>query len=175
MLKFFQNFIILIMFRCPFDWRTPSGYSVAWFAQFVGLAGVITNAVLLFGIVFGSNWLFIVMADDIKSDLAAFNDNNTVEVLKNRNHADLLKRFIVTMQNYVNAKQWVKSSILWIWLDLLQCHLINLYLRYRCVNNFNQMCNFTLFSFFSWNMLAISSLLVALQFLLVEYWQYDNE
>lgn len=50
------------------------------------------------------------------------------------------------------------------------CHSINSCGSFsRCVTDFIDMCKFTLFAFFLWNMLAISSLLVALQFLLVEY------
>lgn len=39
----------------------------------------------------------------------------------------------------------------------------------RCVDNFNEFCKYPLFAFFAWNLLSLSSLLVALQFQLVEY------
>lgn len=40
---------------------------------------------------------------------------------------------------------------------------------FRCVKEFNQINEYSFFTFFSWNLLALSSLLVAFQFQLVEY------
>lgn len=48
------------------------------------------------------------------------------------------------------------------------------YTSRRCVSKFNQIYEYPLLAYFMWNMLALSSLLVTLQFQLVEYWfQYN--
>lgn len=39
----------------------------------------------------------------------------------------------------------------------------------RCVMKFNQIVKYSLFSFFSWNMLGVASMLVSIQFILVEW------
>lgn len=43
---------------------------------------------------------------------------------------------------------------------------------FRCVGNFNNFCEFPLLSFFAWSLFGVASLLVTVQFLLVEYWSY---
>lgn len=42
-------------------------------------------------------------------------------------------------------------------------------LTFRCIKEFNEMNKYSLFAFFSWNMLAMSSILITFQFQLVEY------
>lgn len=80
---------------------------MAWIGVCAGLAAVIKISIAFFGIIFGSCWLFVVIAKDITNDVAAF--NNTVETLKiehiDRNRAELLKSFCDIMQNYLDAKQ----------------------------------------------------------------------
>lgn len=93
--------------RLPFDWRTPSGYLVAWLTQCVEGASIVATDILFLGIVFGSSWLFIVIAEDITYDVIAF--NNLVTTLKTEDndsdHAELIKRFCDIIQQYMDAKQ----------------------------------------------------------------------
>lgn len=81
---------------------------MAWLAQCVGLAGIFANAVILFGIIFGSNWLFIVIAEEITEDLTAFNEN-TVQTLKDKINAidrvKLMERFLDIIKIHSDAKQ----------------------------------------------------------------------
>lgn len=88
--------------RWPFDWQTPFGYFVAWLGQCTGIGSVVITVASLFGIVFGSNWLFIVMADDVTNDLVAF--NNTVSI-QNDSDTRMMEQFCVIIQNYMDAKQ----------------------------------------------------------------------
>lgn len=86
-----------------FDSTTPSGYLVAWIGQCAGIGAIVLIVIAFFGIVFGSSWLFIVIADDIKNDVAAFND--IVETQKHCDRAMLVKRFRDILKHYLNAKQ----------------------------------------------------------------------
>lgn len=47
--------------------------------------------------------------------------------------------------------------------------IVNAYLFFRRIKDFNQMYKYSLFAYFSWNMLSLSSVLITLQFQLVEY------
>lgn len=95
--------------RLPFDWRTPLGYLVAWVTQCVEGASIVTTDVLFLGIVFGSSWLFIVIAKDITNYLDVF--NNAVATLKeattDSDRTELVKHFCENIRNYADAKQWV--------------------------------------------------------------------
>lgn len=92
--------------RWPFNWKTPSGYLVAWLAQLAGIACIFIVAITFFGIIFGSSWLFIVIAKDISNDMAAF--NQTVEKpLKGNDRKDAIKRFSDIVQKYSDAKELI--------------------------------------------------------------------
>lgn len=90
--------------RWPFDWKTPFGYSLAWVAQSAGLASIMITVTLIIGIIFGSCWLFVAIAEDITNDMTAF--NRIVETLKYKNDcAELIDRFCDVIQIYTEAKQ----------------------------------------------------------------------
>lgn len=90
--------------RWPFDWKTPFGYALAWIAQGAGLASIMITVTLIIGIIFGSCWLFIAIAEDITNDMTAF--NRTVETSKYKNYrAEMIERFCDVIQNYTEAKQ----------------------------------------------------------------------
>lgn len=81
--------ISIIQKKYPFDWRTPSGFLVAWLVQSTGgpISGFIYMQFLY--LVFGSCWLFIFIAQDITQEVVAFNilvkrksDDNRVELIK---------------------------------------------------------------------------------------------
>ena len=50
-----------------------------------------------------SSWLFIYMAEDIKNDMAEFND--IVKTQENVDRAELMERFCNIIQLYSDAKQ----------------------------------------------------------------------
>lgn len=53
-----------------------------------------------------------------------------------------------------------------------KCHSVNqcvFNLFYRCVTDFNETCEYSLFTYFSWDLFAKCNLLITLQFQLVEY------
>lgn len=89
--------------RWPFDWKTPFGFLVAWLGQCAGLASDEISATLFFGIVLGSNLLFIVIAEDITNEVAEF--NNIVESHKKKDRGKLLKRFCGIIQLHTDGKQ----------------------------------------------------------------------
>lgn len=88
--------------RWPFDWKTPSGYLVAWLAQFAGSISITITAIAFFNIVLGSCWLFIVFSKDITNDVAAFN----VKISKADDQAKLMEQFCNLIQIYSDAKRW---------------------------------------------------------------------
>lgn len=108
-----QNFLVLFLqfLRWPFDWKTPLGYLVAWSGEFAGFEAGVIIAVPCFNIIFGSSWLFIIIADDITNGVAAF--NNSVKILvkdKLNERVQLMKRFCDITRNYSDTKQCVMAD-----------------------------------------------------------------
>lgn len=90
--------------RWPFDWRTPFGYLVALIGQCAAAGSMITVSFPFLNMIFGSCWIFIVIAGDITNDVAAFND--TVEILSSTSdRAESLERIRDIIQNCSDAKQ----------------------------------------------------------------------
>lgn len=104
-------FVCMCASRWPFDWETPVGYFVAWQAQFFGMLCCMAIAISGFNIIFGSSWLFIVIAEDITNDVAKFNAN-TIKITKNCDRAELMERFCYIIQNYSDAKESVSILLL---------------------------------------------------------------
>lgn len=98
------RFSISIRNRCPFDWKTPIGYLVAWFAQWAGACPVACIFIQFLNFVFGSCWLFIFIAEDIGQDVDAF--NSIAKTASRENHAELTKRFRDIVQTYTDAKKY---------------------------------------------------------------------
>ena len=96
------NFLLLSN-RVPFDWKTPFGYLLVWFAESVESSAVMTTGTAMFGFIYGSSWLFICMAKDITNDMAEFND--IVKTQENVDRAELMERFCKIIQLYSDAKQ----------------------------------------------------------------------
>lgn len=88
--------------RLPIDWKTPSGYLVAFFCQCFGVLTATLIILQFLNLVFGSCWLFIHIAKDITRDLVAFNDD--IES-PNQNRVELTTRFNDLVQIYTDAKQ----------------------------------------------------------------------
>lgn len=104
----FENYII---FRLPFNWRTPFGYLVALTAQ--SLAAVSTllcgTTAMSFGI--GTCWLFINMAKDIISD---FEQLNVADYSKKTSPTKAMQHFCNIVQCYADLKQLSSVNIVYI-------------------------------------------------------------
>lgn len=157
--------------RYPFDWRTPLGYLVAWVGQCLGIAGLMTS-IPFFNIIFGSSWLFYVMTEDIINEVAAF--NKTLKIANvDGDRVAVIEHFHNVIQCYADVKQWVSQHLNdshWFHYESIKPFHIA---WCRCVGGFNKMNRYPLFAFLVWNMLAISTILVLIQFQLVKYSVYN--
>lgn len=149
---------------------------MAWAGGAFGL-GTVALAYVPFCIyLLGSCWLFYFIADDVKSDLTAFNiDVNAIEAAATADaphvgtRSELLSQFCAVVQIYTDAKQ--KEVDIASECSLICCrHCLHCFLLFhRSVKEFNQIYKYLLFAFYVWVMLLLSSSLVAMQFQLVEY------
>lgn len=76
---------------------------MAWIGQNVGTTAATMTATSFFHIVFGSSWLFIVFAEDIANDAAAFNKKN-IKKSKASDLAELMERFCAIVRCYSEVK-----------------------------------------------------------------------
>lgn len=76
---------------------------MAWLGECAGVGSFIIVSIPFFNLVCGSCWIFIVIADDITSDVAGFND--TVEILDDSDRTESVKRIRDIIQNYSDAKE----------------------------------------------------------------------
>lgn len=93
---------LILRTRYPFNWKSPFGYLVASFCQYIG---VITTANMLahnLNLFIGSCWLFKFIANDIKNDLTAF---NAAAKAPDADPVVLTKRFCDLVQIHSDAKQ----------------------------------------------------------------------
>lgn len=79
------------------------GFLVAWLVQFAGTTAILTISVPFFNIVFGSCLLFIVMAEDITNDMAAF--AIIAKIRRASDRTKLMKRFCDIMETYSLANE----------------------------------------------------------------------
>lgn len=92
----------LFFARVPFNMKTTFGYLVAWLVEFTGCGAIIASIIPFFSLFFGSSWLFVFIAEDIRKDLTAFNSN---ENFGEGNRAENLKHFRDIVHLYSDAKQ----------------------------------------------------------------------
>lgn len=99
----FHFIFIFLLFckRVPFCWKTPFGYLVAWFFQFTACAAIILTVIPFFSFIFGSSWLFIFIADDIRKDLIDFNCSK----ITHQQRAKVMKHFCAIVRLCLDAKQ----------------------------------------------------------------------
>lgn len=83
---------------------------MVWLAQCAGVSAVLIISLAVFNIIFGSIWLFIVIAEDLTSDMTAFK-NSIVKIDKNHDLDELMGRFRDIIQNYTDAKQLVSFNL----------------------------------------------------------------
>lgn len=86
----------------PFNWKTPLGYSVAWFGQAFGWTVTASVAFSVYCFSFGSNLHFIFIAEDITKDLVDF---NSIVKTPNANREELMERFCTVIQLYSYVKE----------------------------------------------------------------------
>lgn len=92
--------------RFPFDWKTPSGYLVAWIAQLVGLFALYTAVIPFFIFIFGLCWLFNAIVRDISVDSSvAF--KNIKMTADGYPDAESIERICDAIQLHSDAKQYV--------------------------------------------------------------------
>lgn len=76
---------------------------MAWLAQCGGTVITVIVAVAFLNFVFGSCWLFIVIADDITNDVGRFND--IIAIRDTDDRMELMERFRDIVEHYADAKQ----------------------------------------------------------------------
>lgn len=146
----------------PFEWKTPFGYLLAWFNTFFGALTGILSAPPFYNSIFASSWLFVIIADDdLKEELAAF--NNDVKTSKGSDRAEIRQRFYSIIQSYWDAKEY----------ELTRKNCFGMKWRIplsfsRLVNRFNNIHRFSIFAFFCWAIFGICGILLTLQFQLVK-------
>lgn len=88
----------------PFDWKTPFGYSVARFNQFVGASAGLLFVAPMYNSIFASSGLFITIADDdLTQELGAFNVD--VKISKGSNREAITQRLCNIIKLYTAAKE----------------------------------------------------------------------
>lgn len=104
-----------LLFTCnrwPVDWKTPSGYLVAWFGTFMGTAAGMSGFLPFLSYFFASCWFFYFIADDLAKDLSTFNsfattNTSTATNLPNsRSRVKLTNRFLAIIMIYSDARQY---------------------------------------------------------------------
>lgn len=65
-----------VLFRLPFNWRTPVGYMVALLGQWAAAVCTLFGGTTAISFLVGSCWLFITILDDITNDLNKLNGRN---------------------------------------------------------------------------------------------------
>lgn len=146
------------------------GYLAAWFGESAGTAAIIFAIIPFFNYLFGSCYLFIFIADDITKDLRTFNTavaaSTETKSSNASNRAELINQFCAVIQFYADAKEYAFELV---YRHNLWSTMKYFYLLFRCIGAFNHIYKYSLFAFFVWIMLLLSSALVAIQFLIVEY------
>lgn len=75
---------------------------IAFTGQTAGSTFIVTSHVQFLSLIFGSFWLFIVIAEEMANELATF---NAIIGTSKRNRSELMKRFCHIIQTYTDAQQ----------------------------------------------------------------------
>lgn len=89
--KFFKMFLISVILRLPFNWKTPGGYFVLFFSQSIALYAVLFSSSIVMCFSVGSFWLFITIVRDITDDLTYLNCNDISESMIETKRAQFFK------------------------------------------------------------------------------------
>lgn len=97
-------FGLIACIRYPFDWKTPHGYLIAFTAQYAGALTEVSIYTQIVVLVFGTCYLFVIIAEDITKDLEAF--NTAARTVGSANwKAEMMMRLCNLLQIYTDAKQ----------------------------------------------------------------------
>lgn len=94
--------IVLDFKRCPFNWRTPLGYLVAFFGECAGITTLLITYTQLVNIVYESCWHFIIVARDLAKQVTLFNTD--IPIL-NEEPIEQKKRFVEIVEYFLDAKK----------------------------------------------------------------------
>lgn len=152
-----------LIWRLPFNWKTPLGYPIAFSYLFISGYPVFFHLipVLSFGI--GSIRLFISMIDDILNDLRLLNEMNQ-KVSTTKNCQQMKTLFTKIIIDFSDVKQLS-------WYQLNRAYEFSLILTFslsRFVSEFNDIYEFNIINLFLWTVLIISNVLWTLQLELVK-------
>lgn len=150
------NWNDFLFLRFPFDWRSPSGYLVAFSLEVVLEFFVCLNCAINLSFAVGSCLFMIAFANDIKSELNALNDTKnpkmrTHQIIKIHSTAIQLSTFFKFI--------YIRISIF--------CGFFC-----RFVSNFTATFKMIYTFDFLWTMITICDTLLMLQMILVQYF-YD--
>lgn len=95
-------FIVFVLSRFPFDWKTPFGFLMAIFSQMFGALFIVVIAMQVMNLVYESCWFFVAIARDLTKELAEFNKDVRPS---NGNREQMTKRFCKLAQTFSDAKQ----------------------------------------------------------------------
>lgn len=87
--------------RFPFDWKNPSGYLIAFFAEVVLISCAAIAGVLATNFGIGINLILISLATDVQADILSIN-----QIIKNRpERSQVVKQFKDFVRFCSDAKQ----------------------------------------------------------------------
>lgn len=87
--------------RFPFNWRTPVGYSVAFFIQYAVVLQYARVGTCVATFIAGAFWLMISLAKDLKRDLLRVN----YIIRDDRSLSKAMDGFAGLIELHINAKQ----------------------------------------------------------------------
>ena len=87
----------------PFDWRTPFGYLVASFAQFLANIAIEFTVIPFSSLFVASSLFFVTIVDDLTEEMTTF--NNDVITSDGTDYDEMMQRFLAIVQSHTDAKQ----------------------------------------------------------------------
>lgn len=92
---------IFLFPRLPFDWKTPFGYVLAWFAQAAAANSCLVHVNLVMCFLIGSCCLIIGILKDIENDFAHLNGNKTSK----RRRGEMNEQFCFIVRFHTDVRQ----------------------------------------------------------------------
>lgn len=99
-------FLLFVLLRWPFNWRTPVGYLITLSIQCVAIYATVFCAIPLVHLFIGTLWLSISFVEDVTNDLQFL----TVDQSSNQNYMESRQHFCNIVHFYGNAKQLSSSN-----------------------------------------------------------------
>lgn len=165
---YYAFLLVILTKRLPFNWKTTSGYLIAYVGQVVVSFCTVYLSSPVLSFIIGSCWLFGAFINDIKNDLIAFNGIEST----NTNQVEIKKQFCQIVQLYSDVKQLSetnkkipKNSP---FLSILRA-TFDVYFVYRLIAKYNTIYEFITIAFFIWGLLTMSSTMLVIQTVIVKY------